>query len=933
MKTIGSRIIVIMSMILLGVVSIFLFISTVRTNAILDNDSEQILVSVGDYYASVINDNFRSTEQSVGTIYNYALKRAETYVRFLEDETERDHYTNDISELGKSIAENTRGAMAVYLRYNPDDYGATNGFWYTINLEDDSWQISVPTDMSLYDKNDLEHVGWYYIPIEAGVPMWMDPYFNKNLGVEMISYIIPYYYKNYTVGIMGMDISLELLRESTAKISVYESGKAFLLCANGDFIYHANYPDGKAYDDLSQERKEWVDGIFAMEPGTVQLYSELDGTKEKLILQELRNGMVLGIYAPVDEINTPQIGLAKQLLITSVIILLLGILAGLFLVRTITDPLKKMTEVAKHYANGNFEEQISVVGEDEVGILSQSLQTMSTSLKEQIEIADSANKAKSEFLANMSHEIRTPINAVLGMNEMILREAKDKNILEYSANIQTAGRTLLAIINGILDFSKIEDGKMEIMPVRYNLAEMLHNLVNSVAERAKAKGLQFVVDVDKNLPVVLMGDDVRVSEIIINLLSNAVKYTEKGTVCLSMKDGGRKDGCIELITTVKDTGIGIKEEDMDKLYESFTRIEEKRNRNIEGTGLGMAIVLRLLNMMDSELKVKSVYGKGSEFSFVLRQQIEDETPIGDFEDRIKVAHKKRRSDKNFKVRDAKVLIVDDNEMNLKVAKNLLKIYDIFPDLASSGKEGIECIRKKKYQIIFLDHMMPGMDGIETLKKLQEEKLLDEETVVVALTANAIVGAREMYMSVGFNDFLSKPIDIGGLESILRKYFPEEMIIQNGEGDKKKREELSGSDAMEFYPQETEAHDKAHEDDLLESILQENGIDTETGLRFCTSNKSFYTEMLESYCDSCDKNVARLRSGYDKKDWEEYQIVSHTLKSTSKTIGALEFSNRAKLMEESATNEDVDYVASHHEEFLTAYLELVKGVRKALAGKH
>ena len=302
-------------------------------------------------------------------------------------------------------------------------------------------------------------------------------------------------------------------------------------------------------------------------------------------------------------------------------------------------------------------------------------------------------------------------------------------------------------------------------------AGMINGLVNSISERAKGKGLNLVVKVDKELPRSMKGDDVRISQVIMNLLTNAVKYTEKGEVRFSVslvKAEGKK---ADILVEVKDTGIGIREEDMEKLTQTFTRIDEKRNRNIEGTGLGMAIVTRLLDMMGSELKVESVYGLGSSFSFVISQEIADETPIGDYEERVRETYRKRNMDERPQMSGAKVLLVDDYEMNLKVGRNLLNIYGIKPDLVNSGKDAIEAIKKKKYDIVFLDHMMPQMDGIETLKHLKKNDLIGEGTVMIALTANAVVGARETYLEAGFDDYLSKPIEIEALGDMLLKHLP------------------------------------------------------------------------------------------------------------------------------------------------------------------
>ncbi|MBR6316058.1 MAG: response regulator [Lachnospiraceae bacterium] len=982
MKSIQTKI----SFVIIGItvlVTVGLLITvTSRTKSILDKDSEEILEISAEKCANAIDDRFNSTEQSVDTIYNYAIKRAETYNQFLTSEPQRDMYTHDIAELGKSIAENTRGAMAVYLRYNPDDYGPTDGFWYTINLDDGSWVSSEPTDMSLYEKDDIEHVGWYYVPVEAGRAMWMDPYFNKNLGVEMISYIIPYYYQNYTVGIMGMDISMELLREVTKEISVYDTGRAFLMTANGDLIYHEKFPDGKDYDQLSQQDKQYVDTMMNAELEKAWVYKGEDGISRKVILRRLRNGMILGVYAPLSEINQPQNSLIWQILIIAFIIMCITILLSIYTIRTVIEPLKKMTEVADRYANGDYSMTMKTGGDDEVGVLSRSLQAMSTSLTMQIRIADAANRAKSEFLANMSHEIRTPINAILGMNEMILREADNPDILDYSYNIRSAGKTLLSLINSILDFSKIEDGKMELMNVSYDTADLITNLYNSISERARSKGLTFTLDIDRNLPTTLLGDDVRLTQIIMNLLTNAVKYTKKGSVTLIMKDEGHEGNLIELFVAVKDTGVGIKEEDMKKLFESFERIDEKRNRNIEGTGLGMAIVTRLLDMMDSELVVDSQYGKGSEFSFTINQQIVDALPIGDYEERMKHASVQRTENRTMRIKDTSILVVDDNEMNLKVFRNLMKIYGVKPDTAGGGAEAIEMIKNKHYDLIFLDHMMPGMDGIETLRILRDEKLVPEDTPVIALTANAVTGAKETYLEAGFDDYLSKPLDVLQLEDKLLAYVAKDHIYytkddkagwkKTGSAGKKEtvretkssklpdvgneeqkhagihnRDGSSGSGIMEFTPDdgvmefspddgvmEFSPGDGAVKEqktdyDQIIATLKACGINTEKGLAYCAGDKEFYAELLGDYAKDAAAKCRELTNHLEKEDLSEYRIRVHAVKSTSMCVGAMDIHDLAKKLEEAAEKEDLSGVRADHQRLVDAYSQMAEKIERAL----
>ena len=358
--------------------------------------------------------------------------------------------------------------------------------------------------------------------------------------------------------------------------------------------------------------------------------------------------------------------------------------------------------------------------------------------------AERANEAKSLFLSNMSHEIRTPINAVLGMNEMILRECSDEQILSYADNIRSSGKTLLFLINDILDMSKIESGKMEIIPVEYEPAGLLMDLWNVIFLRAQEKDLSVRFSLDETLPRILFGDDVRIKQIVTNLLTNAVKYTPQGGVELHAAYERRGGEDIVLTISVKDTGMGIKKEDMGKLFESFQRLDEEKNRNIEGTGLGMNITMSLLKLMDGEMKVESEYGKGSNFTVTIPQRIVCDEPAGDFESmKTRQEQSKKARGQIFEAPEARVLVVDDNAMNLTVFISLLKRTRMQITTASSGKECLTLVKKEPYHIIFMDHMMPEMDGIETLHEIQ--KMTDhpnQETPVIVLTANAVAGARE-----------------------------------------------------------------------------------------------------------------------------------------------------------------------------------------------
>lgn len=401
--------------------------------------------------------------------------------------------------------------------------------------------------------------------------------------------------------------------------------------------------------------------------------------------------------------------------------------------------------------------------------------------KEQIKLkreAEQANQAKGDFLASMSHEIRTPINAVLGMDEMILRGGTPEEIKEYAKNIKQAGNVLLSLINDVLDFSKIESGKMDIVPADYKPSSMINDLVSMFTPHVEEKGLELKTNIQENIPSVLRGDDVRVRQVLTNLLSNAIKYTHKGSITLTVRSETSGDKCV-LFVSVKDTGIGVREEDRQRLFESFRRLEESRNRSIEGTGLGLSITVRLLELMGSTLELDSIYGEGSDFSFRLVQGVVDATPMGDLQKQLE--NNRRQVDvfhESFEAPAARILVVDDNKMNLMVFKGLLKHSKMQIDTVMSGQECLNKVESNRYDIIFMDHMMPEMDGVETVRHLHEMEDNKSATAkIVALTANAMVGAKEMYLAAGFDDFLAKPVRGAQLEKVILNYLPPELVYK------------------------------------------------------------------------------------------------------------------------------------------------------------
>ncbi|MCR5099220.1 MAG: response regulator [Lachnospiraceae bacterium] len=550
--------------------------------------------------------------------------------------------------------------------------------------------------------------------------------------------------------------------------------------------------------------------------------------------------------------------------------------------------------------------------------------------------AERANAAKSEFLAQMSHEIRTPINSVLGMDEMILREATNPDILAYANDIYTAGRTLLSLINDILDQSKIESGKLEIVDVDYEIASLMNDLYNMISQRAEVKGLEFNISVEPGMPIRYVGDDVRIRQVVINLLTNAVKYTPAGTVWLRLS-GTRKNDKKEILHfEVEDTGIGIKEQDLPHLFDQYQRFDDIKNRHIEGTGLGLAIAKHLLELMYSDLKVKSTYGEGTKFWFDLEQEILDETPIGDFNERMKELNVTGsildNKGKGFIAPDAKVLVVDDNGMNRRVFKSLLKQTKVQIHEASGGAESVELAKKEKYDIIFMDHMMPEVDGIDALHMIREdEDSPNRDTPIVVLTANAVTGAKEKYLEEGFNGFLSKPVAGEKLEKTIRHILPEDMMKPAPAEDRKAGMVAEpGAEVPEDLP-DVEGLDWSFawlhlpERQLLEDTVRE-----------------FY-ELIHVHADKLDNMYAEILTVRDALDngapvppeepirdlgdipdklpdpqdqaFDAYRIQVHGMKSAAATIGIVPLAGMAKMLEFAARDHDMSVIGSMHSIFI------------------
>ena len=542
--------------------------------------------------------------------------------------------------------------------------------------------------------------------------------------------------------------------------------------------------------------------------------------------------------------------------------------------------------------------------------------------------AESASNAKSDFLANMSHEIRTPINAVLGMNEMIIREdnrALDvaesdpmlvqealENINVYAGDVKKAGHNLLAIVNDILDFSKIEAGRMELAEAPYQLSSLINDINNMIMFKAQDKGLVFNVEADPSLPDELSGDEVRVRQILTNLLNNAVKYTEKGSVILKLRGKKQNENTLILTIVVWDTGIGIKPEDKEQLFNKFERLEMDRNSTVEGTGLGLAITHNLIELMGGNIEVESEYGKGSIFTVNIPQKIVSGSTLGDLQTRLKDnAPGNRPYKESFRAPDATILIVDDTRINLTVAVNLLKNTKMKIDTATSGEEAVNMASKTRYDVIFMDQRMPGMNGTEAFHKIREtENGASKDVPVICLTADAVIGAKERYLSEGFSDYLTKPIDNFALEKLLMKYLPDGKV------------ELINEEISEI------SEDGNPEDEAF-TVLRSVGIEPRAGLKYCQDDVFFYKALLAEYAYGELEKAHNLQKSYEAENWHDYSIYVHSLKSSSKMIGASALSVRAAKLEAAANISDTGTIHTEHDNMMEEYEVLTAVIRSLL----
>ncbi len=527
------------------------------------------------------------------------------------------------------------------------------------------------------------------------------------------------------------------------------------------------------------------------------------------------------------------------------------------------------------------------------------------------EQAEQANIAKSAFLANMSHEIRTPMNAIVGLSDIIMEESRGRKVYGYACDIKSSSRNLLALINDILDLSKVEAGKMELVLSEYHIKSLVNEVLNMMDIVASQHGLMLMSEFDMSIPCRYLGDDGRIKQILINLLNNALKFTKKGHVKISVSGmPGEVPDTERLIFRVEDTGCGIREEDMERIFENFRQLDSRRNRSVEGTGLGLSITKRLAELMDGSVKVESVYGEGSTFIVDIIQKVADIRPLSEIPEG-EMQHEKALEP--FTAKNCKVLVVDDNMINRKVARSLLQTYDLEITEAESGMEAIQFVKGTLFDIIFMDHMMPGMDGIEAVQHIRSECGENgTQPVVIALTANAMEGVRETFFANGFQDFLTKPIDRQTLHMVLLRWIPEEKRIAGGGWMASLQS--SSSNYLKF------------QDIIIE------GIDTDEVAEHSSASIEEYNELLNLYCLDGKRKLEVLQELWEEKDYKAYGIEVHALKSASANVGAMQVSNIAREQEKAVKREDYTFVDSHADKLLAEYEEQLNHIQAYLDSK-
>ena len=751
---------------------------------------------------------------------------------------------------------------------------------------------------------------WYTAAREAkGESIIVSPYVDAQTGSVVISICRQL---SNPEDVLSVDVMMNRIQATVQDLQIRGKGFGFIVNEDGMIIAHPDESRKGTYLTATEEQKQFMTRVLSTPNGSFEM--EIDGKLRTVFTRQIQEQWFMIITVSNEELYAEH---WQQLTVNVLICSIIFALIALF------------------YYLGHKNEQNFSRRMEEMKMEEQKQAYETRVLKLEKEAADRANKAKSDFLADMSHEIRTPINAVLGMNEMIIRESSDgqddtsikkkgeafSNIRNYAGNIKNAGNNLLSIINDILDFSKIEAGKLEISESKYELSSLITDVSNLISFPAKDKGLDFIIDVDESIPDGLYGDKVRVRQIITNLLTNAVKYTDRGSVKLIIRMAEktvREEETVTLQIAVKDTGIGIRQEDIGKLFSKFQRVDLERNSTVEGAGLGLAITSSLLSMMGGHISVDSTYGEGSCFTVTLPQKVVSCEPIGN----IRMTNEENGKDyesyhESFRAPEARILIVDDTRINIAVTTGLLKKTGIPTDSAQNGREALEMAERNVYDLILMDQRMPGMDGTEALHKLRnEESGINSHTPVICMTADAIIGAKERYTAEGFTDYIPKPVSGEMLEKTLIRYLPKSKILMTRQAIQTSTDESTQATGQNDFPE-------------IFSGLPEAGIDISKGMINCQGDEELYRSLLQEYAAGAEEKSRNLQALYREKNWKQYAILIHAVKSSSRLIGASVLSKEAAELENAADKGREDIIEEKHQKTLEQYMVTAEAINKSI----
>jgi len=696
----------------------------------------------------------------------------------------------------------------------------------------------------------------------------------------------------------------------------------FVMVAGSDgYIFFA---DREEYRGL--HTSELVDNPAMVVPNVLFRNTSVITGQDKMVYTTVHTEYGWTVISAVDAsaIVNPVWGVFRSFLPFFISIIVVIVLA-IKMIKFTFLPLEYLAKVSHDVAKGNLEMDLRMDRKDEIGKVFNAFFLIVSSLKGMIEEAENANKAKDDFLAKISHEIRTPMNAIVGMIDVISRNQVDESeecpkhqlTMNRILLIKKSSKHLLSVINDVLDFSKIESGKIEVVNEKYALQSVLNDVVSMISHRMTNPQVKFHGYIDTNAPCVLYGDEVRIRQVLLNLLSNAVKYTDKGHITLRAEWEASDGGTAGILTVcVEDTGIGILPEDIKEIYDNFTRFNHEKNRHVEGSGLGLSISRGLVSAMGGSIEIESKYGVGSTFKAIIPQKCAEipsnlsptehkRTPDGKYiilnEGNLGDSEGAAEDFKIFTAPDASVLAVDDVAINLIVIEELLKPYNIQVDTCQSGQEAIEAVHLKDYDLIFMDHMMPEMDGIQTGEAIRKMKKC-ETLPIVALSANASADAREMFRNFGLSDFLSKPIDVDHLNDILKRWIPKE----KQQGFSKMRDEA-----------------------VFVELPDIDGIDAKKGIKTVGGNVAVYMDILSKFKGDAYTKRSSMKEDLKSNNISSYTIWVHALKSALANIGGADLSEQAKRLEQASIRGDTDYITKYHEVFDSGLLSLCENIEEVI----